>query len=71
MQGGKKGLIVNSRHLCHKPKRDRARSNIKGQNGCLSKTRPRVIALACAKRRKAGRGSVSRARVANQSASRR
>jgi hypothetical protein len=55
MQGGKKGLIVNSRHLCHKPKRNRARSNIRGQNGRFAKTKPRVVALTCAKRRKARR----------------
>jgi hypothetical protein len=55
MQGGKKGLIVNSRHLCHKPGRNRARANLKGQNGRLERARPRVVALKCAKRRKARR----------------
>jgi hypothetical protein len=60
MQGGKKGLIVNSRHLCHKPKRNRAISNIKGQNERLSRTRPRVVALTCAKRRKAKRARAKR-----------
>jgi hypothetical protein len=70
MQGGKKGLIVNSRHLCFKPKRNRAKANLRGQNGRFSKTNPRVIAKTCQKRRKAKRGSVSRARVASQPASR-
>jgi hypothetical protein len=60
MQGAKKGLIVNSRHLCHKPKRNRARANLRGQNGRLSKTKPRVVALTCAKRRKAKRARAKR-----------
>jgi len=70
MQGGKKGLIVNSRHLCRKPKRNRATSNIRGQNGRFSKTRPRVIATTCQKRRKAKRKRANRshARVASASA---
>jgi hypothetical protein len=56
MQGGKKGLIVNSRNLCRKPKRNRARSNLKGQNGKLSRTRPVVRAAGCkGKGRKARR----------------
>ena len=49
----KKGLIVNSRHLCHKPKRNKATANLKGQNGRVSKTKPRVVAVTCQKRRKA------------------
>jgi hypothetical protein len=57
MQGGKKGLIVNSRHLCRKPGRNRARANLRGQNGKLSRTRPRVVAVKCAKRRKAKRAA--------------
>src|SRR5665811_848598 len=61
MQGGKKGLIVNSRHLCHKPARNRARANLRGQNGRFSKTRPRVIATKCQKRRNARRARLSRA----------
>lgn len=47
MQGGRKGLIVNSRNLCRKPKRNRARSNIRGQNGRLSQTKPAVRAVGC------------------------
>jgi len=33
MAGGQKGLFVNSRGLCVKAKRNRARVNAKGQNG--------------------------------------
>ena len=32
MQGAKKGLIVNSRNLCFKPKRNRALANLSGHN---------------------------------------
>ena len=49
MQGGKKGLIINSRNLCFKPKRNRAISNIRGQNGRFSKTKPVVRAVKCGK----------------------
>jgi hypothetical protein len=68
MQGGKKGLIVNSRHLCRKPGRNRARANLKGQNGRISRTKPIVRTAKCAKgkRRNAKRASVSRAHVADQ-----
>jgi hypothetical protein len=52
MQGGKKGLIVNSRNLCVKQKRNRARANLRGQNGRLARTSPRVSAAGCQKRRK-------------------
>jgi hypothetical protein len=63
MQGGRKGLFVNSRNLCHKPGRNRARANLRGQNGKLSRTRPVVRAVKCAKGkpRKAKRASLSRA----------
>ena len=53
MQGGKKGLIVNSRNLCYKPKRNRARANLLGQNGRRQLTKPRVVSVKCAKLRKA------------------
>ena len=53
MQGGKKGLIVNSRNLCYKPKRNRARANLLGQNGRRQLTKPRVVSVTCAKLRKA------------------
>ena len=55
MQGGKKGLIVNSRNLCYKPKRNKARANLLGQNGRKQLTKPRVVSVKCAKQRKARR----------------
>ncbi len=55
MQGGKKGLIVNSRNLCFKPKRNKARANLLGQNGRKQLTKPRVVSVKCAKQRKAKR----------------
>jgi hypothetical protein len=55
MRGGKKGLIVNSRHLCYKPKRNKARANLAGQNGRVEKLKPRVVSVKCAKRRKKAR----------------
>jgi hypothetical protein len=60
MQGGKKGLIVNSRHLCRKPSRNRMRSNLTGQNGKRSSTRPVVRSLTCKKKRKAKRRKAKR-----------
>ncbi|HZJ29065.1 MAG TPA: hypothetical protein VFD37_03640, partial [Solirubrobacterales bacterium] len=68
MQGGKKGLIVNSRNLCVQPKRNRAKANLRGQNGKFSKARPVVRAVKCGKKRKkAKRSSHRRARVASAS----
>ena len=55
MQGGQKGLFVNSRNLCHRPGRNRARVNLLGQNGRKQLTKPRVVSVRCAKRRKAKR----------------
>jgi len=49
MQGGRKGLIVNSRNLCRKPKRNRARANLTGQNGRRERIKPVVRALKCGK----------------------
>jgi hypothetical protein len=60
MQGGQKGLFVNSRHLCHKPKRNRVRANLRGQNGARSLTKPRAVAVKCQKRRKAKRARAKR-----------
>lgn len=45
MQGGAKGLIVNSRGLCTKPSKATAR--LSGQNGRKSNTAPRVRAKRC------------------------
>jgi hypothetical protein len=50
MQGGKKGLIVNSRNLCSKPSFATAR--LKGHNGRNHNFRPRVRAVNCKKQRK-------------------
>ena len=47
MQGGKKGLIVNSRNLCYKPKRNRATANLTAQNNRRRKIRPVVRAQGC------------------------
>jgi hypothetical protein len=55
MQGGRKGLFVNSRHLCFKPKRNRARVNLLGQNGRPARSRPVVRASGCRKARGASR----------------
>ena len=47
-RGGRKGLIVNSRNLCRG--KNRAKANLKGQNGRLSRTKPVVRAVKCGKR---------------------
>ena len=51
MQGGQKGLFVNSRHLCRKQKRNRARVNAGGQNGRREVTKPVMRAVGCKKHR--------------------
>jgi hypothetical protein len=70
MQGGQKGLIVNSDHLCRKPARNRARANLLGQNGRRYTVKPVVRAVKCKKKRrkKAKRSSHRRARAARASA---
>jgi hypothetical protein len=50
MQGGKKGLIVNSRNICQG--KNRARANLKAHNGRLSRTRPVVHAVDCKKKQR-------------------
>jgi len=71
MQGGQKGLFVNSRYLCRKQKRNRARVNAGAQNGRRDVTRPVMRAVACGKhRRKAHKRHARRARVARGSAAR-
>jgi hypothetical protein len=52
MQGGRKGLIVNSQNLCAKT--NRARARFRGHNGRRHKARPKVVALNCKKQRKRG-----------------
>ena len=51
MQGGQKGLFVNSRSLCFRPKRNRARVDAGGQNGRRELTRPVMRATRCARAR--------------------
>ena len=51
MQGGQKGLFVNSRNLCVRPGRNRARVNAGGQNGRRDVTKPVMRAVACRKHR--------------------
>ena len=53
MQGGKKGLIVNSRNLC--ARRSRARARFDGQNGRGQDLSPVVRPLSCPKHRRAKR----------------
>jgi hypothetical protein len=62
MQGGRKGLIVNSRNLCFKAKRNRVRAAFAGQNGRRRRIKPVLRPLAC--KRKARRARLSTARVA-------
>ncbi|HEX5713669.1 MAG TPA: hypothetical protein VFX85_10180 [Solirubrobacterales bacterium] len=54
MQGGKKGLLVNSRNLCKAP----ARADVKmvGQNGKRANSKPLVIAERCKKKPKKAKG---------------
>ena len=47
MQGGQKGLFVNSTDICRGKRR--ARANMKGQNGRTLLARPQVRALSCRK----------------------
>jgi hypothetical protein len=53
MQGGKKGLIVNSRNLCSAP--SRANAQFSGHNGRRHEARPPVRADCGKKRRHGGR----------------
>jgi hypothetical protein len=48
MQGGKKGLLVNSRNICLKRKRNRADVTLKGQNGRVAHLRP-ILKVRCGK----------------------
>jgi hypothetical protein len=57
MRGGKKGLIVNSRYLCHKPKRNRARANLLAQSGKRRTLHPVVRAVKCKHKRKGKKGN--------------
>jgi hypothetical protein len=50
MQGGQKGLFVNSRSLCHMAERNRAQVNATGQNGRRALLRPLLRAHGCGPR---------------------
>ena len=52
MQGGKKGLLVNSENICGKPQR--ASVNFTAHNGKTRNTKP-LIANSCAKRARKNR----------------
>ena len=65
MQGGKKGLLVNSRDLCARPSRVIAR--FKGHNGRRHNPKP-LLKNDCGKARKAKRSAQRRARVSRRSA---
>jgi hypothetical protein len=54
MQGGKKGLLVNSTNIC--AKKNRAISHFVGQNGKVSDTNPVLAAPCGGKGRKKGKG---------------
>ena len=68
MQGGQKGLFVNSRSLCRNPGRNRARVNAKGQNGRRSLLGPRMRALGCAKAKRKRHRGYRRARASRRKA---
>jgi hypothetical protein len=60
MQGGKKGLVVNSQNLCAKT--HRATVKLTAQNGRRYNFRPKVVATGCKKAKRKGqkRGGAGR-----------
>ena len=60
MRGGKKGLLVNSRHQCRK-KRTRVIARIKGQNGKKANQRPK-LRVPCGKKARGGKKGTRRGR---------
>jgi len=68
MQGGKKGLIVNSTNLCKG--KHRATVKLEGQNGKRYDTKPLVKATGCKKHKKRKAKRHGRARGSLSSASR-
>jgi hypothetical protein len=54
MEGGAKGLLVNSTNLCLKPKTHRVSADFRGQNGKLSHIEP-LLKAQCKKKAKKGR----------------
>jgi hypothetical protein len=67
MQGGKKGLVVNSQNLC--ARKNRANARLKGQNGRRFNSRPVVRAVNCKKQRKGKKAKRSTHRRAKPVAS--
>jgi hypothetical protein len=59
MQGGRKGLLVNSTDICKG--KNRAISDFTGQNGKVYDTEP-VLQAQCGKAHKKGKGRPGRAR---------
>jgi hypothetical protein len=56
LDGGKKGLIVNSENLCRPKAKVKAVSNLTAQNGKTYDTQPKV-ANSCGKKSKKKKGS--------------
>jgi len=52
MQGGKKGLIVNSKNLCYRPKRNRANAQFTGHNGRREGIKPLLRPTGCKQHRR-------------------
>lgn len=63
MMGGKKSLLVNSRHLCARP--NRAHVRLVGQNGMRTSTRP-AVKVRCGKKGKNGKNAKRRASKARR-----
>ena len=52
MNGGKKGLLINSQNLCKGKKRAKAKTNFRGQNGKKLKNNKHAIKYSCPKKKK-------------------
>lgn len=68
MQGGEKGLLVNSRDICKR--RYRTFVNMRGQNGKVHKIRPVLNNTKCKRQRRAKRSRAAHRGVARASADR-
>ncbi len=51
LKGGKKGVLVNSANLCRNRGKRRVEMSLSGQNGRAQKTRPRLNAVNCHKKK--------------------
>ena len=60
MQGGKKGLIINSKNLCYRPGKNRANAKLTGHNGRQEETKPVVRAVKCGKTHRKRHGGITR-----------